>query len=147
MSLPVAAARIDPAKYLPQPFREEYVRSVELSLDPWAWEPIPKAYHNITRENEIQLAKDLCSRGLAKFMREGALLAMLYRDPAALRAAAARTDDLLLSGGWFGVPHKDESDRLILDKRPANATLQTDALHEHGARRAECFADRSHKPK
>ena len=33
-----------------------------------------------------------------------------------------RPDGRPLLAGWFAVPHKAESDRLILDRRPQNAT-------------------------
>ena len=50
----------------------------------------------------------------------------LYPTCDDLRAARGRLSESgvhpVLPGGWFAVASKDDSDRLILDRRPRNAT-------------------------
>ena len=63
--------------------------------------------------------------GMGVVVAESDILAALYPSLGALDAARARCGrhgvSPLLEDGWFAVPSKDSSDRLIYDRRPRNA--------------------------
>ena len=62
----------------------------------------------ISEEDERTLASKMLDIGMAVLVPEADV--------------PRRPDGRPLLAGWFSVPHKDHSDRLILDRRPQNAT-------------------------
>jgi hypothetical protein len=87
---------------------------------------VPKACHKITRENEIILIRRMVKDNMGQMVSARDILAALYPSVQALCRARRRARrhgfDVTLAGGWFAVQHKDDYDRLIYDRRPANAT-------------------------
>jgi hypothetical protein len=123
--LPAEPGGCDPLQHLPaERCAELREQSRTVNLDNWS--PVPKACHKITRENEIALIRRMVKDGMGEMVSARDILAELYPSVDALRRARRRARyhgyDVALAGGWFAVPHKAEQDRLIYDRRPANAT-------------------------
>ena len=111
ISLPDQGAVIDPAEHL----RGERLAQF-LSMPDWVPEPNESAYkrpkpcHKVSPEDELQIAMQLLESGLAVLVSEEDVLRTQSGDP--------------VVAGFFTVPHKADSDRLITDRRPQNATEQ-----------------------
>ena len=108
VSLPSRAGILDPIHHLP-PERVQVLRDMrKLELDRSDWpDYLVKPCHWISRENEHVLR-----------------LRMLECDMAEIVEAASVPMDHTgrrISAGLFSVPHKEHSDRLIIDRRAANS--------------------------
>lgn len=109
-AIPEAAGTIDPEKIL-----KGYELSTFLNwervvrLDRAAWGPLPRPCHMISRVDELELVRRLSRRKIGHFLPADEL----PTDPASGK---------ILVSGWFCVPHKEDTDRLIQDKRPQNCT-------------------------
>ena len=100
---------MDPAKYLEEPKRSEYLDIHSRQLPPHLWPSIPKSCHKAKADTELSLLLQLEQCGMGTWVLESdVLLHDLDNKP------------FVCSGGFFAVPHKATSDRLIFDKRAAN---------------------------
>ena len=106
VKLPRRAAGIRPELFLKGEMQRQFCHQDEWTLHP---EPPgrPRPCHLISREQERLLRKRLLDAGALRLVP----LREAPRDP--------RTGKVITSG-WFAVPHSEEWDRLITDRRPFN---------------------------
>ena len=109
ISLPERAAVCKPEDFLCKERRAvlKDLRSIILPERGWP-HPLPQPCHWITRADEVRLRASLLRSGMAEVISAD----RVPRDSRGRRIVA----------GLFTVPHKVESDRLIIDRRPQNAT-------------------------
>ena len=108
VSLPMVAATCDPCEYLSAEQSAVFERLDELLL-PLAETPakLPKSCHWISATDEKLLRRKLVEIGLA--------------IPIPVSEASLDPEGRILRAGLFAVPHKAEPDRMIVDRRAANA--------------------------
>ena len=106
VKMPKAAAAIAPELYLKGEQRRAFCNQQEWTLDP---EPMgrPRACNLISVDEEILLRRRLLECGAAELLP----VEQAPRDEQSQQVIAA---------GFFCVPHSDEFDRLIMDRRPLN---------------------------
>jgi hypothetical protein len=125
VALPSQPGGCDPLEHLPASLGKQ-LTSVSTTLPRKEWGTIPKPCHRITKENEKLLIKKIISINMGSLIPVREILKKLYPEPEnrrrALRWFRQRGLDATLAGGWFSVAHKELFDRLIFDRRPANAT-------------------------
>ena len=106
ISIPANAGLIDPAEHLPEPLKTEFLNAERRVLPDWQLRPTPKCCYRVAAADEPVLRKMFLESGMATLVAsEDVPLAYSGRP---------------LLAGLFGVQHKAASDRLILDRRPAN---------------------------
>ncbi len=109
ISIPARAGTCDPEKFLSGVQLRIYQNLDGLVLPEEQWEdPLPRPCHMVSVEDESVLRRMLCESGMAELVPES-------------EVPRGRGNRKLLSG-LFSVPHKIEKDRLIIDRRPQNAT-------------------------
>ena len=109
VSLPETAGLVDPAKYLEEPMRSQYLAVHKRHLPACLWPEIPKSCHKVKVEHELILFAKLQACGMGEWVPEKDVF-QFDRDG----------KPVVISGGFFAVPHKPTSDRLIFDKRSSN---------------------------
>jgi hypothetical protein len=101
-------------------------KTTHITLPRNEWGTIPKPCHRITKENEKLLINKIISINMGSLLSVREIQQQLYPDSEnrrrALRWFRQRGLGATLAGGWFSVAHKENFDRLIYDRRPANAT-------------------------
>ena len=109
ISLPVAAAVVDPCDHIPLE-RAAVLRNLDCLVLPQSeWEQtLPRPCHMVEQSNERALRHVLVHCGLASLIDE--------------QNVPLDQNNRKLLAGIFTVPHKAESDRLIIDRRPQNST-------------------------
>ena len=109
VSLPETGAVIDPADHLRGEKLQQFLHIDEcVPLPQEEFCKRPKACHLVHAADEVALAKQLLDRSLA----------LLIPEEHVLKDAVGR----LVTAGFFCVPHKPETDRIITDRRPQNST-------------------------
>ena len=109
VSLPTQVGQCQPERWLPPELAWPFTHPERLVLPEELWpDPLPRACHMISVEDELELAARLLDLGMAVLVPENSV--------------ATDGQGRLLLAGWFSVLHKATSDRLILDRRPLNAT-------------------------
>ena len=109
VSLPTEVGTCLPELWVPDHLKWVLSRPSDLVLPEDAWpSPLPVPCHMISPENERVLVSRMLKIGMGVLVPE----AQVPRRP----------DGRPLLAGWFAVPHKEGSDRLILDRRPQNST-------------------------
>jgi len=110
VSLPKVAGGVKPEDFLPEPLRSQYLNIEARQLPPHLWPELPKSCHKVHKDDELRFLYKLheCDMGVWKVERE-----VFVTDPDGKR--------IVISGGFFAVPHKELSDRLIYDRRMGNA--------------------------
>ena len=109
ISLPEKGAVIDPAKHLRGEKLEQFSQiSERVPLPHEEFCKRPKACHLVRAADEVVFARELLDRNLA----------LLIPEELVLKDAAGKP----VTAGFFAVPHKPETDRIITDRRPQNCT-------------------------
>ena len=107
--MPTVGAILDPAKHLKGHKLHAFMNiESEITIAREQLCKRPRACHMVSVDDEVQLAKILLDRGLALLLPEDCVL----RD--------AKGD--AVTAGFFAVPQKAETDRIITDRRPQNWT-------------------------
>ena len=109
VSLPVKAVGLDPTHFL-CPQRRRSLRDLSrLVLPECEWpHPLPRPCHMFKPDLEQNLRAKLIQCGLASLIRE--------------EEVPSGNSGRKIFAGLFAVPHKAASDRLIIDRRPQNAS-------------------------
>ena len=112
--LPTIAGGVALQNILPDYMHSEFVNIRDRVKPPNLWEhPLPRACHRLSKSDEVDFLLRLREVGMGDFVPESDLY---VRD---------RLGRLVLPvGGFFAVAHKQDSDRLIYDRRPANAIMR-----------------------
>lgn len=109
VAVPEHAGLVDPVALLP-PDRARVVADLEsLRLPEALWGEVVKACHRVPLEEETGLMLKLLETGMVTLLPEDQL-------------PRSSTGDLMV-GGLFCVAKNETEDRLILDRRPQNATM------------------------
>ena len=109
ISLPEEGAVIDPAKHLRGEKLQQFLEMGErVPLPHEEFCKRPKACHLVRTADEVVFARDLLENNLA----------LLIPEEHVLKDALGRP----VTAGFFAVPHKPETDRIITDRRPQNST-------------------------
>ena len=110
IAVPTNAGTVDPVEWLPADKAEVVRRLDELLLPPALWDEVVTACHRVPKAEEAGLMKKLLECGMVSLFPEDEL----PRDPKGKPLVA----------GLFCVKKNEKEDRLILDRRPANAMME-----------------------
>lgn len=123
IAVPEVAGGVNPSNVLPPDRREVFDNMVSLRRPEALWDVVVPACHRVPPEEEAGLMRKLLKHKMVVMIPE--------RDLP--RDSLGR----LLSAGLFCVPKNETEDRLILDRRPQNATM--DRIHWASLPSGACF--------
>ena len=106
MAICSPAGQVKPEEWIKEPKRSQFLDWQNKVVDQADELTLPKFCHMVDKSDEAEIREKLLESGMAVLVEE-------ERIP---RTAQNR----LLLGGLFAVDHKEASDRLMFDRRPAN---------------------------
>ena len=134
IALPTKAGGVDPLSYLPSHMHDEFRNIEDRAIEPNLWdEPLPRPCHRVDKCDELQFLLRLRACGMRDFVNESEFYVQDRRGPW-----------ILPIGGFFAVARKEDCDRLIYDRRPANSTMRpfrSRARLPHGCCSAKLIID------
>ena len=109
VAIPEAAGTVNPASILPADRKAVFENLESLRRPEPLWDPVVPSCHRVAPQEEIGLMRKLLKHKMVVLVRE----CDLPKD----------SSGRLLNSGLFCVPKNEVEDRLILDRRPQNATM------------------------
>ena len=108
--MPARAGTVSPSDHLPPDRQKIYDNMQELRRPEHLWDEVVTACHRVDKDEEENVMRKLLKHSMVVLVKESDL-------PRDSRGS-------FLAGGLFCVAKNDLEDRLVLDRRPQNATME-----------------------